>query len=240
MVERGIHSQSALASLIKSKWTDRIVYLVLVPALLLYSSWLPPAQLGARLFHTHYPAITPDEGGVVSGPQGASLDVPARAVRERVRIAMGVVTDGQPSGAGAISPRLFVASVGGSELGGLKLGADETDALDHVPEDLAVCGPIYRFDVRGETPTQASLTLPVPDGLASTEMADLYGWDGEAWRWLPSHVSSDAMAIRAELEGVPSLLIIAQAQPTLPRIGLPIGKLFMIQFLVLTFFSPTK
>jgi len=219
MVQRGIHSQSALASLIKSKWTERTVYLVLVPALLLYSLWLPPAQLGVRLFHTHYPVITPDEGGVVSGPQGARLDVPARAVGRRVRIAMGVVTDGRPSEAGTVAPRFFVASVGGRELGGLKLGADETDALDHVPDDAAVCGPIYRFDLRGETPSRAFLTLPVPDDLVSIETADLYGWDGKAWRWLPSHASSDAMTIRAELESVPSLLIVGQAQPTLPRIG---------------------
>jgi len=211
--------QSGLASLIKGKWAERVVYLVLVPALLLYSLWLPPAQLGARLFHVHYPLITPDEGGVVPGPQGARLDVPTRTVHKRVRMAMGVVTGDQLASAGGSRSQLFAASVGASDLGGLRLGPEEIDALHSVPDDLVPCGSFYRLEIHGEAPSLAFLNLPVPYDLVSTETADLYGWDGQAWHWLPSHISSDAMTVRAELEAVPSLLFIGQSQPALARIG---------------------
>jgi len=219
MLQTESQSQSVFASFIKDKWTERIVCLVLVPILLLYSLWLPPVQLGARLFHNHYPLITPDEGGTVLGPEGARLDVPPQAVVKRVRMAMGVVTADQLGEVGTVGSRAFVASMGGADPIGLKLGDVEKKALENIPQDLIVYDPFYHFATHGETPSAAFLTLPVPYDLVHTETADLYGWDGEGWLWLPSQIASDGTTMHAELEEVPSLLIIAQSQARLPRIG---------------------
>jgi len=92
MEHPGSQPQSGLAALVRNKWTQRIVYLIIVPALLLYALWLPPASLGARLFHTDYPQVTPNEGGLVVGPEGARLEVPAGAVAKRLRLRMDALT----------------------------------------------------------------------------------------------------------------------------------------------------
>ena len=62
-----------VVEVIKSKWMERIVDFVLVPALLLYSLWLPPVSIGNRLFHLDYPQIS-EEGGTLNEAEHARSD----------------------------------------------------------------------------------------------------------------------------------------------------------------------
>ena len=197
-------SPSTLTRLLRSKWTDRIVYFVLVPALLLYSLWLPPASLGARLFHTDVPLITPKEGGSVAGYSGASLTVEPGAVAKRTRISMD--------------------ALGGAELAQLSADSPEQLAVQSVPDGLLSVGPWHRFTVYGKaTPTTATVSLPIPSNLATVSLGDLYGWDGQEWQWIPSQVSADGLSLEAEIDGLPSLLMIAQTQALSTRVVLSVS-----------------
>ena len=208
----------ALVSLIRSKKTERVVDFILVPLLLVSSMWLPPTSLGARLFHTDYPIVTPKEGAVVPGPYGARLDVPAGAVEKRSRMALDALDCSNLASVRLGNPNMFTAAAAGSLT---KLNPDSPEALavQSLPQDLIVYGPIYRLDVRSDAPSSAFLSLPIPYELGMVEKADLYGWDGESWVWLPSQHTSDKMNLQAELEPVPSLLAITERAPGSLRIG---------------------
>jgi len=194
------HSPNAFAALIRSKWTERIVAFVLIPALLLYSLWLPPVSIGTRLFHMDYPLVTPNEGGDIPGPDGARLHVPAGAVAKRLR--MRLITLGQEA------------------LNSLKPDRPEVLAAQSLPADVVVHWPLYHLDALGTGPSQASLSLSIPSDVGATEALDLYGWDGKDWQWLPRQLDANGQSLQAELAPVPSLIMLASAQAGAPRICL--------------------
>ncbi|MBN1402758.1 MAG: cellulase family glycosylhydrolase [Anaerolineae bacterium] len=210
---------SSLVELFKSKWAERLVDLVLVPALLIYSLWLPPAAIGIRLFHMDYPLITPEEGGLIASADGARIKVPAGAVAKRSRIKLEAFENATPGRLPIGSPQMLSAALGSEASRTFKPDSPEYLALQSLPEDFLVYGPVYRLDVRGVVPENGRLTIPVPYALATVRMADLYGWDGESWRWLPAQLTADSMTLVSDLEWVPTLFMITQAQNQMVRLG---------------------
>ena len=190
------HVPGAWAAFSRTRWPERITYYMLVPVLLLLSLWLPPISLRTRVFHLDDPLITPDRGGIVPGPAGARVEIPGKAVQKNMRMAMSMVTAGDVAGA--------------------KPGSPEATAAKSLPEGVLARGPWYRLEMRGQKPSRGVVSLPLPADLSAIEVADLYGWDGTAWRWLPSHPGESGL--RAEVEQLPTLLMIAQSQLGTPRI----------------------
>ena len=183
----------------RNKRLEKIVTFVLVPILLIYSVFLPPLSLGNRLFSTNRHSVTADKGGLVPGPNGVTLTVPAGAVTKRTRIGINALDS--------------------AALAALKPDKPEALAVKSLPADVIVRGPLYGMDIRGVSPAHADLEMPTPADLIATEKADLYGWDGSAWRWLPSQVSDDDTTIRASLDPVPSMIMVGQSTPAAPRIA---------------------
>lgn len=205
----------SFARWIKSKRAERIVDLILVPILLVYSLLLPPASLGARILNSDYSLITQEEGGTVLGPDGATLVVPGEAVEKRARIMLDTVSASELA---AHNPAMFAAAASGTGL--LKPDSPEVLAAQRVPENLIVHGDFFRFGIKGENPTAASISLPIPYELAAIELADLYAWDGERWQWTPSQIDARSLSLNADLDQVPGLLMVAQTQATTPRMVL--------------------
>lgn len=203
-----------LSRLIRSAWTERLVMFVLVPALLLYSAWLPPLNLGGRLFFVGYAAVAP-EGGTVSGPTGASLLVPGGALSARTRIRLDVL---DPAGTG-IAGAEFVGAVAAGDLMGLREDSPPVVAARSVPEHVAIGGPIYEIHARGPVPSRATLSLPMPAEIAAPEATDVYCWDGVAWRWAPSAPSEDGGAIEAQLDALPEFVMVGQSVPAAPAVA---------------------
>lgn len=193
-------ASNSLKRLINSKWTDRIVNFMLVPAVLVYSLWLPPAALGQRLFHSDLPLVTPDKGGTIVGYAGASLTVDKGAVAKRTRLSMD--------------------ALGGAELEQLPADSAERLAAQRVPQGLLSAGPWHRITAYKTLPSSAEVSLPIPRDLANVSMGDLYGWNGQEWRWLPSRMGADGLSLEATLDGVPSLLMVAQNQAMPARVAL--------------------
>jgi len=192
-------SASRLSSLLKSKRTERVVDLIVVPILLIVSLLLPPASVGARLLDLDLPAISPDEPTEIVGPQGARLNVPAGAVAKRVRVRFD--------------------AVGAAELGTMEANSPEILAAKQVPAEVLAFEPFYRFELKGEGPSASQLTLPIPYELAALDLADLYAWDGQSWQWIPSRVSDNGLDLIAELSEIHPLYLVAQTQAQTPRIG---------------------
>jgi hypothetical protein len=197
MERRGEPSKNLFASLIRNKWTIRIVDFVLVPALIFLALWLPPVNLGARLFHTDLPLATA-EGAVVAGPNGATLEIPPGAVEKRLRVGM-VASSASDLQQDADSPK--------------------AQAVANLPAQVLPYGSFYHFEMYGTPPTKAEVTLPVPADLATLETADLFAWDGQSWNWLPSEPVMEGAGLKAQLDPMPSVLMVAQSQPLTSRIG---------------------
>ncbi len=192
--------REGLISSFRNGLSARALFYMLVPIVVVAALFLPPISLGNRLFHLDEPLITPNEGGLVRGPNSATLQVPPGAAGKRVRISMSALEVSDLANLGRKSP--------------------ESRAAQEVPEDTLAYWPIYRLQLRGTSPTKAVLSLPMPQQLVAREVVDLFGWDGKGWAWLPSQLSADGSVIKAELDQVPSMVLIAQSQTNPPRISL--------------------
>jgi len=192
MQSTGSQSSAGVTGLVNSRWLARLVDFVVVPALLLYSLWLPPASLGDRLLHLDATLVTPEEGGTVPSEDGATLVIPAAAVAEHVRVEI---------------ERLEATDAG-------------VPAAARLPDNLVAVGPLYRIQAYGEIPAQATLTLPVPAQIAAPETADLLCWQDGQWRWTASQITEDGASLAAQIDPVPEIAMIAQVQSRAPLVGM--------------------
>ncbi|MEN6479795.1 MAG: NBR1-Ig-like domain-containing protein [Anaerolineales bacterium] len=191
---------------------ERIINYGVVPILLIISLMLPPASLGQRLFGREGAAVSAAQGGVVSGPGGGQLMVPAGAVSRKTRLAYTAFQSGDPATMGG--SHVYAASVGVTDAVTVKDDSAEGQAIAQLPQDVVTYEPLYSVSVLGkEAPTMATVTVPLPTELAAVEKADLYIWNGDAWQWQPSHASEDLLYLVTELTEFPALLAVAEAQP---------------------------
>ncbi|NLD74429.1 MAG: hypothetical protein GX649_17135, partial [Chloroflexi bacterium] len=194
----------------RTRWISRAVDFIIVPALILLALWLPPASLGERLFAPDMPRFTPEAGGEVRGPAGASLAVPQGALAKDTRIDLTTPMDGE---APLAADRLVAAVATGDTLG-YRDSSVEVRAAKSAPGDAVFHGPLYRLALRGPQPSTATLTLPLPEGLASTEATDVLAFAEDAWRQVASQPSADGRTLVARLDGIPEAVAIAQRVPS--------------------------
>lgn len=185
-----------MRSVLRSPWTERSIKFVVVPVLLLCGLWLPPVSLGVRLFHIDLPQITAS-GGSVGQAGGGRLTVPAGALSGQMRL------------------RLRTISLSDKQAG----EGDVARAIQAVPANLQLAGPLYFLDAYGSRPKEATFAAPLPEGLETTDGLDVYAWDGKAWRWVPSRPQADGPEVEASLTTLPLALAVVQAQPQALAVG---------------------
>ncbi len=156
--------------------------------------WLPPISLTKRLLNRGYATIGP-ESWSVADPDGTQFTVPAEALR------------------GSLKARL--TSMPRADLLGGKGGEELIRAAQSVPSFLDVKSPLYRLSLRGEMPSAAILTIPIPNNAQPYETLDLYAWTQTGWSWVPSKVIGAEDLILVELDSVPSQLDLVVAQTRL-------------------------
>ncbi|MFH1928968.1 MAG: cellulase family glycosylhydrolase [Chloroflexota bacterium] len=186
-----------VVEVIKSKWMERIVDFVLVPALLFYSLWLPPVSIGNRLFHLDYPQIS-EEGGILNELNGARLSIPAGALGESMRAQIS-----------SLSVATLLAGNGEKHL---------SAAVDALPPDVILRDRIYEFDTHGDIPSESVFSVPLPEDAEIVTALDLYAWDGNTWQWVPSHVHATSGRIKAELGTIPAMLAVVESPALEPFI----------------------
>ena len=72
--------------------------------------------------------------------------------------------------------------------------ADDAAALAAIPANGEPQGSLYAIEYEGSAPV-GSAALAIPADAGNLETLDLYGWDGSAWRFIPSQIDTATQQI---------------------------------------------
>jgi spore germination protein YaaH len=194
---RGIGS--TLEQLLESKWTGWIINLVVIPALLAASLLLPPISLRERLFEAGFAPIAMGGGSVVD-PDGTQVTLPAEGLQAPVRVRLTSI------------PRLeFLEGSAGRAL---------RKAAESIPEYLVMRSPLYQVALRGSMPSQAILTIPIPNDSEPYSTLDIYAWQDDAWTWLPHNIIAEDDVIESHVGWLPGAFAVFQTDARAPSVGI--------------------
>ncbi len=84
-------------------------------------------------------------------------------------------------------------------------------ALSRPPAAAAQVGAVYQLDSRGEPPARLQIELQPPSAADAAALM-LYGWDGAAWRYLPTRHQEGLLSATADF--MPLALASFESQPT--------------------------
>lgn len=192
---------------LESKRTGRIFTFIIIPVLVILVLMLPPVNLIERIQNIGYTPIAPTSGQVID-PDGTNVIFPA---------------------SGLIEGKSTYARLSSVPRADFERGdTDETlrAAAQALPGTLRPRSPVYQLSVHGAMPGETSTTIPIPNDSLPYETLDLYGWNGQTWEWLPSHVFKDEDVIGSTMAGVPGTFAVVQTSGAVPAVGveLPRGK----------------
>jgi hypothetical protein len=86
-------------------------------------------------------------------------------------------------------------------------------ALTMLPSNLTPKSPYYTINLRGnDVSGPATLEVDIPNEAEPWETLDLYAWDGEAWRWLPTQLdrSVSPEVLRSNVQVLPKSVMAMQ------------------------------
>jgi hypothetical protein len=188
-----------LETLLEGRWAGRIVVFVLVPILLAASLLLPPISAADRVLSAGHTAFGKN-GGSLLDPDGTQLTVPPGAISGRVEVKFTSV------------PRVdFLSGSGGDQA-----------MAQAIPSNLEMKSPLYMFSVRGEMPSEATLSIPIPNDAEPLSTLDVYAWTGQAWEWLPKVIFYEDDLVETRLEAIPLALAVMQTSPLVPSVSAPL------------------
>jgi hypothetical protein len=200
--------KEGLSSFMQSR-TGQYLAIGVAAALLVLSLWLPPASIGNRLFRWDVPLIRADEGGSVIHPIGALVTFAPEAMDGNARVQLGALNAAGAPGVLASDSLAALAPEGA--LDSIQPESGEAAALAALPAEIAAYSPFYQITTYGNAPGAAQVSVPVPYELTDLGRADLYVWDGAAWRWTPSQPTADGLALVSEVEPLPQIVAVAAA-----------------------------
>ncbi|MBN1583601.1 MAG: SH3 domain-containing protein [Anaerolineae bacterium] len=175
----------------KSRLGALIINLVLIAVIVTSALWLPPISLGKRVVEGGYATLGEDYWSVMD-PDGTQFTVLPEGMRGRLKAKLSSI------------PRSdFLEGTADEDL---------VDAAAAAPTYLDIKSPVYRLALRGDLPTAAILTVPIPNDSLPYETLDMYGWTGSGWTWLPSRVIAEEDVVIAELDNLTEQLDFVVAQ----------------------------
>jgi len=88
-----------------------------------------------------------------------------------------------------------------------------------LPANLTPKSPYYAISLRGKDVSgPATMEIVIPNEAEPWETLDLYTWDGQAWRWLPTQLDRTTETLRATVKSLPQSVMVMQA-------GMPAQKI---------------
>jgi len=85
-------------------------------------------------------------------------------------------------------------------------------ALTGLPGNLTPKSPYFAVNLRGnDVSGPALMEIVIPNEAEPWETLDLYAWDGEAWRWLPTQLDRANETLRANVKVLPKSVMVMQA-----------------------------
>ncbi|MCC6803153.1 MAG: hypothetical protein IT319_09730, partial [Anaerolineae bacterium] len=170
-------------------WVTGLVTLVVFVGLVGIGLFLPPINLYQRL----------------TAPRMTTLTAGANTVSDSgLTLASYDLNNGETLGVSISSLPMnrFLA-------GDASAGAWIPDALAAVPPSLALQSAVYSVTATDDD-TPVTLSVELPAG-ADAAIFDLYGWDGNKWRFLPAQADQGKLA--AAVDTVPEQVALFQATP---------------------------
>ncbi len=178
----------------KNRVGSLIINILLAVVILVSALWLPPISIGKRLSEGGYVAL--GEGiWSIADADGTILTVRPEGLRGKLKAKLHAV------------PRSdFIAGSSDQDL---------VPAAAALPSYVDIKSPVYRLALRGELPSAALLTVPIPNDALPYETLDMYAWDGANWNWVPCRVIAQEDVILAELGNLPEQFDFVVAQTRL-------------------------
>jgi uncharacterized protein YraI len=179
-----------------------LITLLVIPALIVVVLLLPPVNLLDRLQIFTYTRIGVN-GGAVVDPDGATVSFPAEGIQSTFLADIQSIPRSDFL-AGQVSQSLY-------------------EAAQQLPEYLQAKSPFYQVDVRGSSPDEVILTIPIPNESTPYETLSLYSWVGDAWVHVPNLVLAADDRIEARLDYVPANFLVVQTSPPVPSVTADLG-----------------
>lgn len=169
----------------------------LIAALVIVALLLPPISLPQRLGLVGFTRLNAEHPST-SHPDGITVAIdPEDAVS--IRLALNSV------------PQLdFLEGAAGSAL---------RTAAEALPEWMQVKSPYYEIRVASRTSGPATIEVTIPNEAEPWETLDLYTWTGTAWEWLGATLDAEREVLVAEVDRLPSSVVVAQTAPIVPAVG---------------------
>lgn len=188
-------------------WLIGFLTLLIASALVVAGLFLPPFNLGERLFE--------DDEFAIFDPAAASPGSLLAVEDDGLTILVDPADVGDEFGVALTnqSPSTLATGSGGPDW----LQA----ARENLPDYLIPQSRIYSIDTTGTAPQSLTLTVAVPPDAADLDVIDMYQWDASTGEWVftPSQRTADAQFIRADVDGVPAHIGLFQAAPINPEDG---------------------
>jgi hypothetical protein len=153
---------------------------------------LPPVALPKRLGLTGYTTLNA-ENSSISHPDGLTLGVNPETFADRLRVQLD-----------AVSRLEFLEGSAGAAL---------RQAVEKLPDHMAVKSPYYQIETRGDASQPMMIDVVIPNNAEPWETLDLYTWTGEAWEWVGSELHTEVAEhefIRAWVTEVPASVVVVQ------------------------------
>lgn len=108
--------------------------------------------------------------------------------------------------------RLKLDTIPQAEFVADRLPGDLAPALTTLPAHLTSKSPYYMVDVRSKERGPAMMEVDIPNDSEPWQTLDLYTWDAEVevWRWIPTQLDAEKMVLRAEVNALPSSVMVMQ------------------------------
>ncbi len=187
-----------LSGLLEGRMTG-LVFNLLIVVLLVLALLLPPVSAQERILDAGYEAIDRDDGGSVVDSDGMQVTLSPAGLQENVKIKEESVP--------------MASFMDGSA------GKDLVAAAEALPTNLRPKSPVYKIDVKGQAPTDVTITVPIPNNAEPYEMLSVYNWTGERWEFVPGHVIVEDDVIESHLDHLPRAVLVLQDTGQAPQVS---------------------
>jgi hypothetical protein len=100
------------------------------------------------------------------------------------------------------------------------LAEDLQPALTMLPSNLTPKSPYYAISLRGnDVSGPATMEIVIPNEAEPWETLDLYAWDGDTWRWLPTQLDRTAEVLRTTVTTLPKSVMVMQSGTAAQKIA---------------------
>lgn len=178
-------------------WLIAFVSIFLSTILLLIGLLLPPFSLSDRLAALQYDPLNRENPELIVS-DALTIRLPSDIASDDFALRAGAVSRSDfQSGIDTLPPTLVTAKAA-------------------LPANLALQSPVYHMASIGSVPDRLEFTFELTDIGVKPELLSLYGWEGEAWRFIPARQLDSSLL--GEAEFLPHVLAIFQSLPETPII----------------------